>query len=147
RAIAVSTSSVAIVGSRIVGTTIAYLLCQQGYDVTIFEKGPEYPYPHATPFRERTRYNFENPAYRLPPDLQNHSYSGDYQLNLDGERPMVVGGSATIWLAETLRITPTDFQTQSRYGFAHDWPLSYDDLEEDYGNSEYLLGVSGTDTD
>ncbi len=142
-----SNSSVAIVGSGIVGTTIAYLLCQKGYDVTIFEKGPEYPYPHATPFRERTRYHFENPAYRLPPDLQNHTYSGDYQLNLDGERPMVVGGSATIWLAETLRITPNDFRTQSRYGFARDWPLSYDDLEEDYSNSEYLLGVSGTDTD
>jgi glycine/D-amino acid oxidase-like deaminating enzyme len=33
-------STVAIIGSGIAGTTVAYLLTQQGYDVTIFEKGP-----------------------------------------------------------------------------------------------------------
>jgi len=36
-------STVAIVGSGIVGTTIAYHLANNGYDAGIFEKGPEYP--------------------------------------------------------------------------------------------------------
>ncbi len=78
-----SDSRVAIVGSGIVGTTIAYLLASKGHDVDVFEKGPEYPYPHTSQFRERMHYNYDNPRYYLPRDLQNHSFSGDYPLDID----------------------------------------------------------------
>lgn len=142
-----SHSSVAVVGSGIVGTAIAYQLTKRGHDVVLFEKGPEYPYPHTTQFQERMLYNYENPAYRLPADLKNLTLSGDYQYNLDSERPMVVGGCATEWLAETLRMRPQDFKTQTRYGYGGDWPLAYEDLEADYCEAEHLLGVSGTDAD
>ena len=142
-----SQSSVAVVGSGIVGTTIAYLLTKRGYDVVLFEKGPEYPYPHTVQFQERMRYKHENSRYRLPADLKNLTLAGDYQYDIDSERPMVVGGSATEWLAETLRMRPQDFNTQTRYEYAGDWPLGYDDLEADYCEAEHLLGVSGTDAD
>ena len=57
-------STVAIVGSGIVGTTMAYHLANKGFDVEIFEKGPEYPYPHGRQFREKILYLYDNPSYR-----------------------------------------------------------------------------------
>ena len=44
---------VAIVGSGIVGTTVAYLLAARGHVIDVFEKGRRYPYPHAPQFRDR----------------------------------------------------------------------------------------------
>jgi choline dehydrogenase-like flavoprotein len=140
-------STVAIVGSGIVGTTLAYILTEKGHDVDIFEKGPEYPYPHINQFNEKILYLYDNPVYKLPRDLKNVTASGDYQHNINNERGMVVGGSATHWEGITLRMTPNDFKTRSLYGYGEDWPFTYDDLEPYYGRAEVLLGVSGTDAD
>ena len=140
-------STVAIVGSGIVGTTMAYHLANKGFDVEIFEKGPEYPYPHGRQFREKILYLYDNQSYILPKDLQNLILSGDYRHDLNSERVMVVGGSATVWQAVTLRMLPQDFKTRTLYGYGEDWPLAYDDLEPYYGKAETLLGVSGTDAD
>ena len=137
----------AIVGSGIVGTAVAHQLVQHGYRVNVFEKGPEYPYPHAQPFVEKTRYLYSNPAYRLPADIRRLTCTGDYASNLDNERFMLVGGSATRWQGLTLRMLPNDFRTKSVYGYGLDWPLAYSDLEPYYCRAEALLGVSGTDAD
>lgn len=140
-------SAVAIVGSGIVGTTIAYLLANRGYDVTIFEKGPEYPYPHNAQFREKVLYMYDNPRYRLPSDFMDVTLSGNYPADLNHERVMAVGGSATKWTAITLRMIPNDFITKTLYGYGQDWPITYDDLEAYYCDAETFLGVSGTDAD
>ena len=142
-----SQSTVAIVGSGIAGVTIAYLLANKGYDVEIFEKGPDYPYPHLPQFRERVLYQYANPIYQLPKDLQDLVLSGNYPGNPDEERYLGLGGSATHWGAIALRIPPQDFKTRSLYGYGQDWPLSYDDLEPYYCDAEELLGVSGTNAD
>lgn len=142
-----SKSTVAIVGSGIAATAIAYTLARRGYDVTLFEKGPEYPYPHDVQFRKRIKHLYHDPAYELPSDLKGLTLSGDYQNDVNLERGMVVGGSATHWAAITLRMNPQDFRTRSLYGFGEDWPLTYDALEPYYCRAESLLGVSGTDAD
>ena len=142
-----SDKTAAIVGSGIVGTAVAHQLVQHGYRVDVFEKGPEYPYPHAQPFVEKTRYLYNNPAYRLPADIRRLTSTGDYTSNLDNERFMLVGGSATRWQGLTLRMLPNDFKTKSLYGYGLDWPLAYSDLEPYYCRAEALLGVSGTDAD
>lgn len=141
-----SESDVAIVGTGIIGTTFAYLLSKKGYDVVIFEKGPEYPYPHLSQFKERIRYLYDNPAYRLTKDIKDLTYSGIYS-RADREREMVVGGMSIKWAAITPRMTPNDFKTKSLYGFGKDWPLTYSELEPYYCLAEELLGVSGTDSD
>lgn len=141
-----SESTVAIVGTGIIGTTFAYLLSKKGYDVVIFEKGPEYPYPHVSQHKEKIRYLYDNPAYRLPKDLKNLTYSGIYS-RADREREMVVGGMAIRWEAITLRMTPNDFRTRSLYGYGENWPLTYSDLEPYYCTAEELMGVSGKDSD
>lgn len=140
-------STVAIVGSGIAGSLIAYLLADSGYDVEVFEKGPDYPYPHSPQFREQVRYLYDNPAYQVPPDLKNHTCSRGYRGDLEMERIMAVGGSCTKWEALTIRMIPEEFRRQSRYGYGEDWPISYEDLEPYYGRAETLLGVSGTDED
>lgn len=142
-----SESTVAIVGSGVAATTVAYLLTQRGHDVVLFEKGPDYPYPHAPQFEERVNYLYINPAYRLAPDIRRVTWSGDYHQNLDQERGMVVGGSATHWLGITLRMHPDDFRTRTAYGFGEDWPITYEILEPYYCKAESLLSVSGTDAD
>lgn len=140
-------SRVAIVGSGIVGTAIAYSLTQKGYRVDIFEKGPAYPYPHIKQYTERIHYLYDNPAYSLPRDLDNVTISGGYQWNPWRERHLLVGGSTTHWDAITLRMHPNDFKTKSLYGYGEDWPFSYADLEPYYCRAEVYLGVSGTDAD
>jgi choline dehydrogenase-like flavoprotein len=139
--------TVAIVGSGIVGTTIAYLLSRRGYKVDVFEKGPDYPHPHTKQFSERILYLYDNPIYKLSRDLKNHSKSGDYRPDIERERGMRVGGSATYWTGITLRMIPNDFKTKTLYGYGEDWPLTYDELEPYYCRAERLLGVSGTDSD
>lgn len=145
-----SDSTIAIVGSGIAGTAIAYHLVQRGHDVTVFEKGPDYPYPHAPQFEESVTY--ANPVlrqYELPADLKHATISGHYghRENLESERAMVVGGSGTHWGAVTLRMRPSDFRTRSAFGYGTDWPITYADLEPYYCRAEGFLGVAGTDDD
>lgn len=142
-----SESTVAIVGSGVAATAIAFHLTQRGHDVVIFEKGPDYPYPHAAQFHERINYLYHNPAWELPVDLKHVTLAGDYSQDFESERGMVVGGSATHWSAMTPRMIPSDFRTRTLYGFGDDWPISYDELEPYYCSAEAFLGVSGTDAD
>jgi choline dehydrogenase-like flavoprotein len=138
---------VAIVGSGIAGALVAYELTLRGHHVDIFERGPAYPYPHTPQFQDRFVHRYDNPAYRLPGDLQGLTTSGTYRGDIDAERHMVVGGTATHWAGIALRMVPEDFRTKSLYGFGDDWPVGYDNLEPYYSRAEALIGVSGTDTD
>lgn len=140
--------SVAIAGSGIAATLVAKVLSERGFLVTLFEKGPDYAYPHAMQLQERHLYFPENPpSHEADDDLKNLTLSGTYSQNPDRERFMRVGGSATVWTAITPRMHPSDFRTRSRFGFGVDWPLTYDDLEPYYSQAEKVIGVSGTDDD
>jgi choline dehydrogenase-like flavoprotein len=115
--------------------------------VDVFEKGPAYPYPHDDQFEQRVRLRSPRPLYRKPPGLTGLSTSGDYPAHLAGELDSVEGGMASRWEAICLRRPPQEFRTRTLYGYGHDWPLDYDDLEPWYGRAETLLGVAGTDAD
>lgn len=139
-------STIGIVGSGIVGALSAYLLTQAGHEVVVFEKGPEYAYPHSTQWQERHTYLYNNPAYTLPDDLKNYTSEG-IPFDLERERFMRTGGSASAWEGICIRMMPEDFQTRTLFGYGNDWAIGYQDLEADYGRAEVLLGVSGTDDD
>lgn len=138
---------VAIVGSGICGTAIARELTRAGHRVVVFEKGPEFPYPHNRQFADQIERQYDNPAYALPADLRGLTTSGSYRFPLDEERGMVVGGSATHWQAIALRMLPEDFRTRTLFGYGADWPIDYDEIESWYGRAERLIGVAGTDED
>ena len=123
-----SGSAAAIIGSGIAATTIAYLLTKKGHQVILFEKGPEYPYPHSAQYSERTFYRYHNPTYNLPPDLQGLTVTGDYQQDINKERRMVVGGCASEWTAIAPRMNPYDrcdragLHDPARNRFQISWP-------------------------
>lgn len=142
-----SAARVAIVGSGMIGSTLAFELARGGLEVTVFEKGVEYPYPHLEPFLESVHRDHSPPERSLPRDLVRTTSSGSYRRDLSLESVLRVGGSGTAWTALATRMTPADFRTRSARGFGDDWPLSYDELEPWMCRAEAQLGVSGTDDD
>jgi choline dehydrogenase-like flavoprotein len=136
-----------VIGSGIVGTTIATLLTQQGHHVDLFEKGPAYPYPHKEQFSSLFMFNHYDARYDSPSDLKSLVLSGDYKRNLNDERHFLVGGTANFWWGICLRMAPDAFKTKSTYGYGADWPLTYDDLEPYYSKAEWYLGVAGSEHD
>ena len=139
---------VAVVGSGLVGTAVAWTLARRGVPVEVFEKGPPYPYPHREAFEARVLHRSPEPLYPpLSPDVQRICQSGDYPRRVQSELDFVVGGSGVRWEALTPRMPESDFRTRTRYGIGRDWPLSYEDLEPWYGHAERMLGVAGTDAD
>jgi choline dehydrogenase-like flavoprotein len=57
--------------------------------------------------------------------------------------PMSFGGGSNCWWAATPRMLPSDFQIHSLYGVGVDWPVTYDDLVDEYAEAERVMGVSG----
>lgn len=53
------------------------------------------------------------------------------------------GGSSNCWTGCTPRFMPNDFKINSLYGKGADWPISYDDLEPYYVETEDLMSISG----
>jgi choline dehydrogenase-like flavoprotein len=53
-----------------------------------------------------------------------------------------LGGTSLHWLAESLRMLPSDFATRTNYGFGVDWPITYADLEPYYCRAEEELAVA-----
>jgi choline dehydrogenase-like flavoprotein len=143
----VADPDVAIVGSGIVGATMAYLLTAEGHRVEVFEKGPAFAYPPARQLAAATEHLEGLDWDDLPADLQGVTQSGDYRLALNHERIMTAGGTATRWGGVVPRFFPHDFRTKTLYGYGLDWPIGYETLEPYYGRAEALLGVSGTDGD
>ena len=143
-------AQVVIVGAGVAGMLVAYRLAQAGVQVVVLEAGPpvnraealatyrtalvkvpEAPYPD-TPYAPRpTVADLEGYYVQDGPTLFKSTYVRR------------VGGTTWHWLGTSLRHLPADFQIQSRYGVAVDWPLTYEQLEPWYGAAERELGVAG----
>lgn len=140
-------AQVAIVGAGIVATAIAHTLTKRGIRVALFEKGKPQPYPYIDAFQDEV----VNLVYRgendLELDLRKLTTDTPYKRDLNRERHMWVGGSATRWSAIALRKQASEFRTKSSFGYGADWPITYQDLEPYYSSAEQYLGVSGTDED
>jgi len=54
-----------------------------------------------------------------------------------------LGGGTNCWSGMTPRMHPGDFKLKSTYGRGLDWPISYDDLMEDYDWAERIMLISG----
>src|SRR3954468_14121408 len=142
---------VAVIGSGIAGSLIAWKLAQAGAKVIILEAGP--PIDRFKSIQYTFRNNdvslpdapyVQNPWAPTPSVLNPNTYlvqTGPNPFLSDYER--VVCGTIWHWLGTALRLVPNDFRLRSTYGVGEDWPISYEDIEPWYMEAEKTVGVAG----
>ncbi len=134
-----------IIGAGPAGVTSARILAESGYRVTVLEQGGwvnRIDYPSDKLERDvllasswSADPNVRRSTWDYPCDV---SEADVHPLNFNG-----VGGSSIFYGAEWPRFIPSDFRVRSLYGFAEDWPLTYEDLEPYYELLDEMVGVSG----
>jgi choline dehydrogenase-like flavoprotein len=150
-----------VIGSGAGGSFAAMELAKAGWQVTIFEKGPNHftnlggQGPFGTVFANDSlamlqRY-FAEPDPEVFPRTWRPNPSAPAQTGSVDELPQVVGGGTVHWDAKVPRFWDIDFQQRSALGPVDgadvaDWPFSYHDLAPYYDEVERLIGVQGDTT-
>ncbi|QIF02019.1 GMC family oxidoreductase [Roseimicrobium sp. ORNL1] len=144
---------VIIIGAGVCGAIAAAELASCGR-VLILEAGPDTAdrmdlvasYARAvnknpgSPYRDP-----DGDKYAPTPDNSEGYYVKDGADSLPFKSTYVrrSGGSTWHFLGNTPRFVPSDFMLCDLYKKGVNWPLRYDDLEEDYCRAEEAMGVSG----
>jgi len=143
----VNDATVCVVGAGPAGALLAHRLAADGIDVVMLEAGPRFD-------RESRVERMEKglrPAYasvdvwKMGGERDRYTNSGKVTYPLNTRRVKGIGGSTLAWGGRLNRLHEKDFEMESRYGIATDWPISYDDLRPYYAAAERALGVSGPD--
>ena len=151
-----------VIGSGAGGSFAAMELAKAGWDIILFEKGPNHftnlagPGPFGTVFANDSLAMIQR--YYAEPDPEvfpctwrpNPSAPAQHTGSVD-ELPQVVGGGTVHWDAKVPRFWDIDFQQHSALGPVEgadvaDWPFGYHELAPYYDEVEQLIGVQGDTT-
>jgi len=137
---------VCVVGSGVAGALVAYSLAKRDYDVVVLEAGRRFdPSNRFEQMEESIRPEGSiRDVWEMGGERDQYTSSGDIYYGLNNTRVKAVGGTTLHWLGITPRLHEKDFEMNSRYGLASDWPISYQDLQPYYAMAEQELGVAGS---
>lgn len=139
-------ADVCIVGAGPAGAVTAYDLARRGHDVVVLEAGERLaPEDHHRRMELWLRPDLERNSFWLDDGRDAYSSTGAINARLNYTRVKAVGGTSVHWDANTPRLHEEDFEMNTRYGVAQDWPISYEDIRPYYVRAERELGVSGAD--
>jgi choline dehydrogenase-like flavoprotein len=142
-------ADVCIIGGGIAGGLVAYSLSQQGHDVVILEAGP---WMDGVDRRDRMEKALRpehsgGEIWEQGIDERRDKFTTSVPSNLgvrlNHNRLKAVGGTTLHWAAHAPRMLEKDFNMNSRYGLAVDWPIDYSDLQPYYARAEAEIGVAG----
>jgi glucose dehydrogenase len=143
-------ADVVIVGAGVAGLLAAWSLIRAGAGVLVIESGPRVNRAEAVEtYRQAVVKTPESPYPDVPyaprPAIaaMDEYYVQVGPVNFKSNYERRVGGTTWHWLGTTLRHIPSDFEMQSRYGVAVDWPFGYQQVEPWYLAAEQALGVAG----
>ncbi|MFM7145905.1 MAG: FAD-dependent oxidoreductase, partial [Actinomycetales bacterium] len=133
----VERASVAVIGSGMGGSTLAWGLAQRGVDVLVLERGGRLP-------REEQNWSpeavFANRRYR-PNEMWRDAQGRPFAPGVH----YLVGGNTKVYGSSLPRLREQDFaETAYPSGISPAWPFGYADLEPYYCQAEGLYRVHGT---
>ncbi|MFW5905270.1 MAG: GMC family oxidoreductase [archaeon] len=138
-------ADVCVVGAGPAGALVAHRLAERGYDVVVLEAGKRFDANERIERMERSL----RPAYDLPDvwdvggERDAYTSTGERFYPLNSSRVKGVGGTTLSWQGMVLRLHEVDFEMQTAWGVASDWPIDYEDLRPYYASAEEVLGVAG----
>jgi len=123
-------ADVCIVGAGVAGGIVANELASRGHDVVVLEAGERFPPPgdrfdqQAIALRPSQTFN---EVWNVGGERDRYTSTGSLDYPLNQKRVKGVGGTTLHWGGYTPRLHPKDFEMQSRYGLATDWPIDYEE--------------------
>ncbi len=163
---------VCVVGSGAGGAVVAHELSKAGIRVLLIESGKVFQrprdfiatnakweierspllgssagYPFSGGPRQKLDDRFKHlvPDYTdtTEPDLKIRKIENKFRLGQRLQMAFGVGGTTLVYEAQCTRYGNETFREHTLDGVGADWPLSYEDIKEDYDAIEDILGVSG----
>lgn len=107
--------------------------------VLVLERGILYPYTER--LKKERREETSLPSAPLSPYNTFENTAEDKLWVFDPN----FGGSSNCWTGCTPRFLPNDFKIKSLYGIGQDWPLTYDDIDPYYTETEAIMAIGGPD--
>lgn len=140
-----SEADVCVVGAGPAGAFVAYALSQKDHDIVVLEAGERLtPEDHRRRMEQWLRADFRREEFWHEEERDDYTSTGDIYARLNKTRVKAVGGTSLHWGANTPRLHEKDFEMDTRYGLARDWPISYADLRPYYARAEHEMGVAGS---
>jgi choline dehydrogenase-like flavoprotein len=138
-------TDVCIVGAGVAGGLVASELAGRGYDVVILEAGERFSRANRRSRMEDALRPSDpgNNVWGMGGGRDAYTSSGEFDYPLNETRVKGVGGTTLHWLGITPRLHEKDFEMNTRYGLADDWPIGYETLRPYYVEAERQLGVAG----